>query len=300
MKFVIHLGVHRTASLLLQQNLSANLGQLRAQRVFYVNAEMPKALQRQVRMIRRRHKPGSVPQGINAFAEVNAAILHAATEAGAETVLISDQNRLGPTMTQSLAWDQVNPGFYPQAVTNLRHAQAGLPLGDTRLLLYTRNAESYLLSLYGEAVRQNQTSLTLEQFCRRVNFNSIDFAALQDDLAGLHPGLQVRPRQFERIKLGPDTYLRSFLRDIGLDPAPFELHTDLPAPQLDAMQVEALLHIMAGRRPARAAMIGKLRQKVLSGAPNPMAPLVLPGWVSDSMRVTDAGRVSDGGRINVA
>lgn len=300
MKYVIHLGVHRTAPLLLQQNLSANLNQLRAQGVFYVNAETPKFLRRQVRMIRRRHRPGSTPHDIGDFKAINAAITQAATKAGAQTVLISDEHRLGPSMTHSLMWNQSHPSFYPQAATNLQQAQAGLPLEDTRLLLYTRNAESYLLSLYSDAIRQNQVAMTLEQFCRSVNFNSINFPALEQELVGLHPDLQVKSRQFERIKLGPETYLRSFLRDIGLDPAPFTLHPAQPQPQLDAMQVEALLHIMSGSQSKRTDMVARLRENVLRGAPNPLAPLVLPQWVTDSMRVTDEGRTSDAGRTQVA
>lgn len=300
MKYVIHLGVHRTASLLLQQNLSDNLDQLRAQGVFYVNAEMPNAVRRQVRMIRRRHKPGSTPQDMSEFAKLNDAITRAASQAGAETVLISDEHRLGPSMTQSLIWNQSNPGFYPQATENLQHAQAGLPLEDTRLLLYTRNAESYLLSLYSDAIRHNHTTLTLEQFCGSVNFNSIDFPALEQQLAALHPGVEVKARQFERIKLGSETYIRTFLRDIGLDPKPFTVHPAQPQPQLDAMQVEALLHIMSGSQSKRGDRIAKLREQVLRGAPNPLAPLVLPSWVTDSMRVTDEGRASDAGRSRVA
>lgn len=293
MKYVVHIGVHRTASLLLQQNLSENLENLRAQRVFYVNAEMPRAAIRQVRMIRRRHKPGSTPQEIDAFAEVNAAITRSAVEADAETVLISDENRLGPSMTQSLVWGQQNPGFYPQATTNLRYVQAGLPLENTRLLLYTRNPEGYLLSLYSDAIRRNHTTLTLEQFCRAVNFNSIDFTTLENELTALHPALEVKSRQYERIKLGAETYLRSFLRDIGLDPKPFALRPAPPQPQLDAVQVEALLHIMAGSQSKRAGMIRELRGQVMRGAPNPLAPLTLPEWVTESMRVTAEGRVSD-------
>lgn len=300
MKYVIHLGVHRTASMLLQQNLSANLDQLRAQGVFYVNAETPKLLRRQVRMIRRRHKPGSIPNEIGHFEATNTAITRAATEAGAETVLISDEHRLGPSMIQNLMWDEAHPGFYPQAATNLQHAQAGLSLGDTRLLLYTRNAESYLLSLYSDAIRQNQVAMPLEQFCRSVNFNSINFPSLEQELAGLHPDIQVKSRQFERIKLGPETYLRSFLRDIGLDPAPFNLHPAPPQPPLDAMQVEALLHIMSGSQSKRSDMVARLRENVLRGAPNPLAPLVLPQWVTDSMRVSDEGRASDAGHTHAA
>ncbi len=293
MKYVIHLGVHRTATALLQHNLSRNLDALRAQGVFYVNDEMPRILVRHFRMILRRHKPGATPQDRTVFAAVNAQVTQAAQAAGARTVLISDEHRLGPTMTQGLLWNQPNPAFYPQALSNLDHAQAGLPLEDTRLLLYTRNAESYLTSLYSDAVRQGHTTLTLDRFCRAVNFNSIDFGALEQTLGTLHPGLEVRSRQFERIKLGPETYLRSFLRDIGLDPKPFTLYPARPRPQLDAVQVEALLHIMAGGQSRRAGMIRQLREQVIQGAPNPLAPLVLPDWVSDSMRVTAEGRASD-------
>lgn len=66
------------------------------------------------------------------------------------------------------------------------------------------------------------------------------------------------------------------------------------------MQVEALLHIMSGSQSKRADMVARLRENVLRGAPNPLAPLVLPQWVTDSMRVTDEGRASDAGRTHAA
>lgn len=293
MKYVIHLGVHKTASSLLRQNLSHNLDHLRAQRVFYVNAEMPTPLQRQLKMLRRLRIPDSPSPAMEDFAQLNAAITDHAARAGADTVLISDENRLGPSMGQQLAWNDPNPGFYANAISNLTHAFAGLPLERTTLLIYTRNPDSYLLSVYSDAIREAQTNLTLEGFCRTVNFNAIDFDGLERRLASLHPGITVKSRQYERIKLGPDPYMRTFLRDIGLDPKPFELHATPLTPQLDAIQVEALLHIMAGSGSKRWRFIKKLRNQVLAGAPNPLAPLVLPDWVSDSLRVTAEGRASD-------
>lgn len=293
MKYVIHLGVHKTASSLLRQNLSDNLDQLRAQRVFYVNAELPVPLQRQLKMLRRLRSPDTASPDLDEFAQLNAAITDHASRADAKTVLISDENRLGPSMGQQLAWHDPNPGFYADAASNLAHAFAGLPLEQTKLLIYTRNPESYLLSVYSDAIREAQTNLTLEGFCRAVNFNAIDFDALERRLSAMHPGLTVKSRQYERIKLGPEPYMRTFLRDIGLDPKPFKLHAAPLNQQLDAIQVEALLHIMAGSQSKRWRMIKKLRDQVLSGAPNLMAPLVLPEWVTDSMRVTAEGRATD-------
>ncbi|MEO1138937.1 MAG: hypothetical protein AAFW87_05720 [Pseudomonadota bacterium] len=292
MKYVYHLGVHKTASSLLQRNLNDNLAQLRAQRVFYVNAESPDIVQRQTRLLHQAR--GAADTGaLKKLAQINKQMAETARAAKARIVLVSDETRLGPSMNLDLAAGATNPSFYPGAETSVMHMLGGLPLRNTRLLIYARNPESYLLSLYSDAIREAQTTLDLEAFCRAVNFNSIDFDGLETRLRSLHRDLDIKTRQYERIKLGAETYLRTFLRDIGLDPKPFTLHTAPLRPQLDATQVEALLHITAGGETKRPRLLKRLRDQVLTHAPNPLAQLKLPEWVSDSMRVTAEGRASD-------
>lgn len=293
MKYVFHLGVHKTASTLLQRNLSDNLQHLHAQRVFYVNEDAPQALTRQTRLLRKLSKGEPIELVRAEMHKLNSAIANAARAANARTVLVSDENRLGLSMNEDLAQGTTNPGFYPNAETTLAVALHGVPLRNTRLLIYSRNPDSYLLSLYSDAIRGAQTQFDLEGFCRAVNFNSIDFEGLQRRLQALHHGLDIKIRQYERIKLGAETYLRTFLRDIGLDPKPFTVHAAPIRPRLDATQVEALLHIMAGGQSKRWRLVKQLREQVLNGAPNPMARLSLPEWVTDSMRVTAEGRASD-------
>ena len=53
MQYIYHLGAHKTASSLLQRNLVENLDEIRAQGVFYVNAELPWAIKRQRNIIRQ-------------------------------------------------------------------------------------------------------------------------------------------------------------------------------------------------------------------------------------------------------
>ncbi|SRR6056297_1639856 len=293
MDYVFHLGAHRTASSFLQGNLSDNLSALRAQGIFYVNTEMPGVLARQRRAIRGLCHPARETPPADHLAGLNAAITRKAELAGAHTVLISQVDRLGPPMHQALTWGIDNPGFYPQATSCLRCLTAGLPAERTRLLMFSRNPETYLLSLYSEAIRTAQTNLDLGSFCRAVNFNSIDFTGLQERLQAVNPALDIKMRAFERIKLGAETYLRTFLRDIGADPAEFTCRVGKVRQQLDANQVEALRQISMRGQSKRWRLVKRLRNQVLAHDPDPAYRLDLPVWVRDSLSVTSEARESN-------
>ncbi|WP_135501636.1 hypothetical protein [Roseovarius aestuariivivens] len=292
MQYVFHLGAHKTASGFLQGNLAANLDILRAQGVFYVNEEMPVALQRARKTVNRLYHPARAIPEPDALAAINSKITRRAEAAGATTVLISEPDLLGPSMHQALAWGIDNPGFYTQAPAALRLITSGLPAAHTRLLMFSRRPETYIVSLYSEAIRSAQLNLDLAAFCRAVNFNAIDFASLRDRLQAVDPALDLNMRAFERIKLGAETYLRTFLRDLGADPAAFVLTKTDPRPQLDANQVEALRQISMRGQSERWRLVKKLRDQVLSYAPDPAYPLELPSWVRDSLSVTSEGRRS--------
>ncbi|MCR9147985.1 MAG: hypothetical protein NXH74_12405 [Rhodobacteraceae bacterium] len=292
MDYVYHLGAHRTASTFLQENLSNNLDTLRAQGIFYVNEEMPEALHKQRKTIRALCHPDRQTPPADQLAQLNADITRQAENTGARVVLISEQNRLGPAMHQSLSWKIDNPGFYPQAASCLRYMTAGLPLDRTRILLYSRTPETYLLSLYSEAIRSARINMDLSAFCRAVNFNAIDFQGLQQRLQAVDPRLDIKMRSFERIKLGAESYLRTFLRDTGADPAGFTCHIKRMQQQLDANQVEALRQISMRGQSKRWRLVKRLREQVLAYDPDPAYRLELPGWVRDSLTVTTQARDS--------
>lgn len=293
MDYVYHLGAHRTASTFLQENLSGNLDTLRAQGIFYVNEEMPDAVHKQRKAIRALCHPDRQTPPADQLATVNETITRQAEAAGARIVLMSEQNRLGPAMHQALSWRIENPGFYPQATSCLRYMTAGLPLDRTRVLLYSRNPETYLLSLYSEAIRSARINLDLGNFCRAVNFNAIDFQGLRQRLQAVDPRLEIKMRSFERIKLGAESYLRTFLRDTGADPAGFTCYIKRMQQQLDANQVEALRQISMRGQSKRWRLVKRLRDQVLAHDPDPAYRLELPGWVRESLTVTSEARDSN-------
>ena len=95
MRIVFHLGVHKTASTLIQRTLAMNAEALRARGVFYVNTEMPFVITRQRYALRKLQTPWRNPPPKDALSNLNAKILRKAERAGAHTVLMSEENRIG-------------------------------------------------------------------------------------------------------------------------------------------------------------------------------------------------------------
>lgn len=292
MQYIFHLGVHQTATPYVQQTLTHNLEALRAQGVFYVNAEMPKAVVRHRRVVYRLSHPEKPTPEIEALVGTNQAVANAARTAGARKVLFSNDYGLGPAMHEALAMGLENPAFYARAHTCFRHIVRGFPLRKSRVLIYSRNPETYLASLYSEAIRLGLTNLDIDGFCRAVAFDSVDFDGLRERLSALHTDLNVTMRAYERIRLGAETYMRTFLRDLGVQAHSFVF---LPAPAedtLDAAQVEALRHISMGSQSTRPALVKQLREQVTSHAPNPSDRLSLPDWVSDRLRAREQTEIA--------
>ena len=292
MQYIFHLGVHQTATPYVQQTLTRNLEALRAQGVFFVNAEMPKAVVRHRRVVRRLCDPNKPTPDIEALVGTNHAVADAARAGGAKKVLFSNDYGLGPAMHQALPMGIENPAFYPRAHTCFRHIVRGLPLRKSRILIYSRNPETYLASLYSEAIRLGLTNMDIDGFCRAVAFDSIDFDGLRERLSALHVDLNVTMRAHERIRLGAETYMRTFLRDLGVQAHSFVFSSAPAEDTLDAAQIEALRHISMGSETTRPALIKQLRDQVIGHTPNPTDRLVLPEWVSDRLRSVEQAEVA--------
>ncbi len=292
MQYFFHLGVHQTSTPYVQETLSRNLEALRAQNVFYVNAEMPKAVVRQRRVVRRLCDPNKPTPEIDALVGTNHAVADAARAAGAKKVLFSNDQCLGPAMHEAFAMGLETPAFYPRAHTCFRHIVRGLPLRKSKILIYSRNPETYLTSLYSEAIRLGITNLDIDGFCRAVAVDSVDFEGLRERLASLHDNLQVTMRAHERIRLGAETYMRTFLRDLGVEAHRFVFSPAPAEDTLDAAQIEALRHIAMGSETKRPELINQLRAQVVQSAPNPLDRLTLPEWVSDRFRASEQAEIA--------
>lgn len=281
MQYIYHLGAHKTASSLLQRNLVENLDELRAQGVFYVNAELPWAIKRQRNIIHELHAPDAKPPGLPR--RLNRRITKAAEQAGARIVLQSDSASLGPAMHEALANGVDHPGFYPQAEQCLHTLTVDRPPEDVRFLLYSRTPETYLTSLYSDMIRQGWSNVDIDTFCQSLDLASLDFDALKTRIEGMRPGFRVISRQYERIKLGADTFISTFMRDIGLDAKYVQPVRPAHVPDLDAAQVEALRHVSFGDTSRNPKRIKRLRNQILRQSHNPSNPLVLPDWVHEAL-----------------
>lgn len=281
MQYIYHLGAHKTASSLLQRNLVENLDELRAQGVYYVNAELPRAIKRQRNIIQKLHAPDTEPPGLPR--RLNRRITKAAEQAGARIVLQSDSASLGPAMHEALANGVVHPGFYPQAEQCLHTLTVDRPPEDVRFLLYSRTPETYLTSLYSDMIRQGWSNVDIDTFCQSLDLASLDFDALKTRIEGMRPGFRVISRQYERIKLGADTFISTFMRDIGLDAKYVQPVRPAHVPDLDAAQVEALRHVSFGDTSRNPRHVKRLRNRILKQAPNPADPLTLPDWVPETL-----------------
>lgn len=284
MKYIYHLGVHKTASALLQRNLQENLDELRAQGVFYVNAEMPRIVRKQFRLLAQLHAQPDNPPPVQPFRRMNRMLENVAQEAGAHTVLTSGADLIGAPMHHDLANAHGMPAFYPGAAAAMAQLTTGVAPRDVEALIYCRNPETYLLSLYSDAIRQGLTTMDLSAFCASVDLETIDFGRLKQRLQSTLPEARITMRQYERIKLGAEPYISTFLRDVGLN-ASYAQPVMVPQlPPLDQSQVDALRHIAFGDTSRRPQRIKRLRNRILSHAPNPGDPLILPDWVRNTLR----------------
>ncbi|MRU13998.1 hypothetical protein FDP25_00985 [Roseovarius sp. A21] len=286
MQYIYHLGVHKTASSLLQRNLVENLDELRAQGVYYVNAEFPWAIKRQRNIIRQLHAPDGTSPGLPR--RLNRRIANAAEQAGARIVLQSDSASIGPAMHEALANGVAHPGFYPQAEQCLHTLTVDRPPEDVRVLLYSRTPETYLTSLYSEMIREGWSNVDIDTFCQTLDLASLDFDTLKTRIEGMRPEFHVVMRQYERIKLGADTFISTFMRDIGLDAKYIQPVLPPHQPDLDAAQAEALRHVSFGDTSRNPRHVKRLRNRILKQAPNPADPLALPDWVHEALHAPAA------------
>ena len=283
MRYVYHLGAHKTGSTLIQKNLSANLQALRDQGIWYVNDEMPKAISKQRKILRQFRSPDLENPPADALAGVNRRIATRARRAGADTVLLSEENRLGPPMHQELLWGIKRPGFYPAAADCMKYVTFGQPHENMKIFLFSREPSSFALSLYSEAVRMGQTKLDIGSFFAEIDFASIDFDDLKTRLQTLGAGVSVSMSAFEEVRADAATLLTHAFRELGIDLANISFDLERTRTRLDRSQIADILELerRAGIRPVHRQ---KMRNEILERAPNAQDMAALPDWVQARLR----------------
>ncbi|MGQ3486500.1 hypothetical protein [Roseovarius pacificus] len=282
MRYVYHLGAHKTGSTLIQKNLSANLEALREQGIWYVNEEMPKAISKQRKVLRQFRRPDLETPPADALEGVNQRIAIRARRAKAHTVLLSEENRLGAPMHQELLWGLEQPGFYPAAVECMKYVIYGQLTEDMKFFLFSREPSSFALSLYSEAVRMGQTLLDIEPFFRSINYSSINFRDLKERLQTIDAAVPVSMKAFEDFGADAEALLTCAFKEFGIELANIKFDLSRTRSRLDRSQVADILELER-REDIRPVHRKKMRNEILEREPSGQDKLSLPDWVQDSL-----------------
>ncbi|MDF0603149.1 hypothetical protein P1J78_20580 [Psychromarinibacter sp. C21-152] len=277
LRFVYHLGVHKTGSTLLQHNLHRNARALAAQGVRCVNTAWPKGLERARHRLRRLQNPARGQGSEDILASLNGRFVKQARAVGAHTVLVSEENFLGNPIHRELEWGHAPARFYPQAGPCLRALIYGIDPADVTVVLYTRRLPGLLRGHYSEALRALATADSYDTFLSRTDIEGFRFDDLVGRLEAAAPGIRVVLRPFEAIRGGGTAFVADFLEVCGVDPDALEIDGGQVNPGVDAAQAEALRALGARRAAGEEPKpLRKEARRILETPADPDTPIAVP------------------------
>lgn len=279
MRFLFHIGVHKTGTTLIQKSLSENIDVLRKKRVFYVNSELPDAIIQQREVLRKLQNPMRPNPREDRLLRVNETILKRAAQADAHTILLSEENRIGFPIYTELKRFGEPARFYPRADECLRRVLCGLDSVDVQLILYKREFRKLLPSLYSEALRNLMLTETIDEFCRKIDFESLDYGALFNRIAVGAPGAELYVKQFSKIQEGGAYFLNDFLDSTGIGSKEFCTTTEIVREGVDQENAEKLRQLSLRRaKDGMNQKIARARQAILASPQDKSCPIKLPNW----------------------
>lgn len=277
LNYVIHIGVHKTGTTLIQRNLEENLAALRAQGVYYLNQEAPEVLSKQWHLLRRVQNEHRFPLAKNALAKFNRAVAEAAQVAGAHTVLMSEENYVGVLPHHQMEWSDGPVQFYPHAGPCLQALTFGIDPRAIRFVMYTRDQASVLRGHYVEGLRLTRMPLTFEQFLDRVDLQTYRFDDLYARVKYARKRSEFVVKPFESIQYGARAFLEDFYATCGLDPARLSIRPEVVYATIDADQAE-FLRVLSKEWEAsgRDPKYRRLAKIVTEQSADPRKPIEIP------------------------
>lgn len=294
LRFIYHLGVHKTGSTLLQHNLHLNRAGLADQGIRCVNTAWPDGLERMRKRLRRIQNPQRPLGSEDILRTLNNRLIKQAEAMGAHTMLVSEENFLGNPIHRELDWGEEPARFYPRAADCLRALLYGIDPEDVTVLLYTRRLPGLLRGNYTEALRAAATGDSFETFLDRTDIESFRFDDLVARLKAAVPGVTIKLRPFESIRNGGAAFVAEFLRHCGADPDGLEIDAAKINPGIDAHQAETLRALGAERLAgAEARPLRRKAHEIQEEPPDPDAPLRLPERFADRVAAAMRGDLSE-------
>lgn len=277
MKFVIHIGVHKTGTTLLQRNLEHNHETLRAQSVYALTQEWPGLLERQLDYIRRLQNAKRLPLPENALSRAVRRISRAAAERDARMVLMSEENYLGGTIHRQFKWGAEKAQLYPMATACLQLLTFGIKDEDLRFVLYTRDLGGILRGHYTEGLRALAMPYTFEEMLDRCDLTRFRFTDLIARIRATRPGAEFAIQRFEDIRDGTKPFVQDFFRACTLNPARMPVIDEVVYPGIDVQQADALRALTLERDSVSGRGQYRERLREITARPvDPAQPIEIP------------------------
>lgn len=270
-RVVMHVGVHKTGSTLIQHHIRANAEVLRAKGVFATNLRAGRYMLKLRNKLRRAQKAGRDGPAIDALDPPSRQVIAAARDIGAHTILVSDENILGQPFHWQLLSGADKASLYPHAEACLRlatHGFEGLPL---TLIIYTRQQHKLLVSHYSEALRTLRVDDSLEAFVRAIDLERLNFADLIAAMRRAAPHADIRIAPFETIHDGAPAFLGDFFAHVGLARSDLTIEDAPVRPKVSREAAEKLVAVAqkfaAGGRPqVLKRQAQRIREAKIEGA----------------------------------
>lgn len=292
--YVIHIGVHKTASSLLQKNLLANLEGLRRQGFWFLSGENDWLKRAHLRCLRKMQRGTYDEATEGRFQQLSANLKRSARQSGAHTVLMSEENYIGIPLHRQMTWFGGQARFYPNAADCLKHLTTDLPPKRMRFVLYQRDAADLLRGHYMEGLRVLRFKHSFKEFLDRVDIASFRFDQLLERLRAAVPDAEFVVKPFEPIKSNPDRFIRDFLVTCGVDPTEFVIDPSVERSSVDARQAEQLRQMAQACDTVPSRRLRLRAAKVFDTASDKTNPVVIPPEYHDRLALlSQVDAVSD-------
>ncbi len=173
----LHIGLHKTATTFIQRMLELNRERL-SEAAYVINRVARPSDTGPLRKACQNYYLAKAPDPAAIHSETRAAF---AAAGGAETVLLTDEALIGPHFGQF-----GETQLYPKMEAILSEILKAIEGYEPHLIVYTRNREKWLTSVYNQAVKQCRYGQTFERF-QETCATEFDMAAIPERLASAFP-----------------------------------------------------------------------------------------------------------------
>lgn len=206
MKIYIHIGVHKTASTLLQESLRLNHERLTEKRVSIVVRNTHHLLKNQLRLfVNNKSNIAESEKVFNQFFKKE-------EEKGTKAIVLSDENLLGAPPSSYYKKKQ-KLDFYPRSIKNIKRLKKIFGNHEIVWLIYTRKQHTLIPSLYKDGLKYFRYSSTLSMFLDGLDENMFRFDSLVEKIRKTVGQDKIIIKNYESIENGTNKYIETFFNE---------------------------------------------------------------------------------------